>query len=57
MEEGELLGNGLLDEPAAGVAAQEGGEAGVEIVGEQQAGVAQCAAQDGDLAQFAAEIA
>ena len=34
VEEGELLGNGLLDEPAAGVAAQEGGEAGVEIVGE-----------------------
>ncbi len=57
MEEGELLGDGLLDEPAAGVAAQDGGEAGVEIVGEQQGGAAPFAAQDGDLAQFAAEVA
>ena len=28
VEEGQLLGNGLFHEPAAGVAAQDGGEAG-----------------------------
>ena len=35
MERGELLGDGLLDEPAAGLAAQQQGQAGFEIVGEE----------------------
>ena len=54
MEEGELLGNRLLDQPAPGVAAQELGEGAVEVVGEQQGGTAARAgaAQDGDLAQL-----
>ena len=55
MEEVELLGDRLLDQPAAGVAAQQLGEGAVEVVGEQQGGTAAGAgtAQDGDLAQFA----
>ena len=55
MEEGQLLGNRLLDQPAAGVAAQELGEGAVEVVGEQQgrAAARAGAAQDGDLAQLA----
>ena len=40
MEEGELLGDRLLDQPAPGVAAQEFGEGAVEVVGEQQGGAA-----------------
>ena len=41
VEEGELLGDGLLDEPALGVAAEQGGEAGLEVSGDQQGGPAE----------------
>ena len=40
VEEGELFGDGLFDEPAAGIAAEDGGEAGLEVVGEQEGGTA-----------------
>ena len=38
VEERELLGDGFLDEPALGVAAEQGGEAGLEVIGDQQGG-------------------
>ena len=53
VEEGELLGDGLLDQPAAGVAAQDVRQGTVEVVGEEQGGAAAAAAQDSDPAQFA----
>ena len=56
MEEGELLGDGLLDEPALGVAAEQGGEAGLEVIGDQQGGTAG-AVQDGNLADLAVVVA
>ena len=56
MEEGELFGDGLLDEPALGVAAEQGGEAGVEVSGDQQGGPVG-AVQDSDLADLAVVVA
>ena len=53
VEEGELLGDGLLDQPAAGVAAQDVRQGAVKVVGEEQGGSAAGVAQDSDLAQFA----
>lgn len=50
MEEGQLLHNRLLDQPASCVAAREFGEGAVKVVGKQQGG---SAAQDGDVAQLA----
>ena len=43
MEEGELLGDRLFDEPAA----QDGGEAGFQVVGEKRGGTAPGSAQRG----------
>lgn len=40
IEEGELLGNGQLDEPAASIAAENVGEAGFQVVCDQEGGTA-----------------
>ena len=57
MEKGELLGEGLFDEPAASISAEDGGEAGFEVISEEQDRTPAGAAQDGDLADFGAEAA
>lgn len=40
MGEGDLLGGGRVDEPTAGVAAEDDGEAGFGVVDDQQGGAA-----------------
>ena len=57
MEEGELFGDGLFHVPAAGIAAEDGGEAGLEVVGRREGRTAVGAAQEGDLPDFAAVAA
>ncbi len=54
-EEAQLCGDGLFDEPAAGVAAQQAGQGRVEVIGDQQGGPAG-PVQDGDLADRAVVV-
>ena len=54
-KEAELRGDGLFDQPAAGVAAQQAGEGRVEAIGDQQGGPAG-PVQDGDLADLAVVV-
>ena len=56
MEEGELLGDGLLDEPASRVASQDGRQGAVEVVDPQQGGAAAEPAPDRDLAELVSTI-
>ena len=50
VEEVDRLGDGVLDDHAAGVAVDEVGGLGVELVGEQQGGLVVAELADGDLA-------